>query len=139
MEQFINWRSIKIILITLLINSCALAQKDDVVRSGYYFVIQITNVSGDTITFETIEIYRTLPNIEITLFNDTTSHENAVTTKFRNRTFNTGILKGVKNRYIGKLLVLNSTIDEIEKTGMVHFKIPKKTKQIRLGKMYRIK
>lgn len=139
MEQFVNWRSIKIFLLVILFNTCVMAQDDNVIRSGYYFVIQITDVSGDTIRFETVEIYRTAPNLEITLLNDTILSVNPITIMFRERSFDTGILRGVKKRHIGKLLVLNTTIDKIDKTGIIEFKHPRKPKQIRIEKMFKVK
>lgn len=114
-------------------------KRREIIRSGYYFVIQIEDLNCDTINFHTIEVYSLTPSVKISIGNDSTYTESVKSLKFINRSFNKGYLKGTKRSDIGKILVLNTTIDKVNDDGFVEFKHPIKLRKLKLCNLYKVR
>ncbi len=118
-----NWWIVVFLWSTCFFPHSSFAQNKEIVRSGYYFVIQITEIAqGDTIRFETIEIYRAVPNIDLDIESDSIIRQNYVADCFRDRSFHLGCLKNARKQDVGKVVILNTTIDQISDSGIIIFK-----------------
>lgn len=141
MAKYIDWG--KLILITVF---CVLfcfgikAQKKKIVRSGYYFIVQIERITKDTVYFKTIEIYSVNPLIKIKIDNDSILQykQSDISKLLFNRSFYYGKIKNIKKREVGKLIVLNATLEDIEKSGYIHFDHPKKLRKLRFSELHLI-
>ena len=141
MGKYINWRSIISINFIIFLGSFSTkAQRsDEIIRSGYYFVVQIDSIYRDTISFTTIEIYSPLPSLNLAKANGSEIQESLKSSFFINRSFSKGLLVGIKKLNIGNVMVLNTTIDNISNDGFIIFKSPLRPKKIYLKNMYRIR
>ena len=137
MGKFNYWW--KVIFIVFFSSNCTIAQKErKIVRSGYYFVIQIEAIKKDTIYYKTINIYSTTPNLDLKDF-ESLSNKSKKNNLFVNRNFKVGLFEKARFNLIGEIIILNTTIENIDESGFVQFKKPIHLKKIRLSDFYEVK
>jgi hypothetical protein len=113
--------------------------QQEIVRQGYYFVVQITSVKKDTISFKTVDIFSAQSPIYIPKQIDNTGNTIPFGNNYYrlcNRSFERGTVKRFNKKHIGKVVVLH--VVDITDQGLVLFEPVKSERELRLNELYPI-
>jgi hypothetical protein len=134
----------KIILFTLILTfvSCGLnthKYSKTIKKHELYFVVHLNEVKGDTINFNTIEIYSSNRIFDVTL-TDSLGEELAISHNYKKllkREYNKGVCSGVKKGLKGDIIILSTKSSDIDSLGVVTFSNIIKSKRIDFSELYR--
>ena len=140
-KYFDRWKVMMLIinlLLVLIFSGCSILRKHDLKSfyMGNFFVIQLHSINSDTIYFETIEIYSQYPKLIETI--DSSGISIISIKKLQLNKFNVGILKNVKRKSIGNILLLYTMNDLKLKNEIIQFYNADHLKNIHLSEMYKL-
>lgn len=141
MTLYSNCKKIKLFCISLIFVSCSITEKNKHPydsQNKFLFVVQITEVGqNNKINYFIIDIYTSTETVDLKIDGDTIDSPSQ-SEKYMNlcrRNYKVGYLEKINKRDKGKILVLSTTLADINDKTIV-FSDKKKAKEISLSKLY---